>query len=180
MFKTTNIIKAAGALLGAFLFFLLGNWASGALYTIAGSAHTAAEGTEVAMMTAAPGGLLDKADDAAAAAPAEPAVALVLGEGNAAAGEKVFGKCKACHKVDGKNATGPHLDGVVGRPVASVADFGYSDAFKAHGGEWTLEALDAYLTKPKDYIPGNKMSFAGLPKPEDRNNVITYLQSLGG
>lgn len=178
MFKITNIIKAAGAVLGAFLFFLLGNWASGALYTIGGSAH-GDEGAEVAMMTATPGGLLDKGDDAAAT-PAEEVVALVLGEGDVAAGEKVFGKCKACHKVDGKNATGPHLDGVVGRPVAAVEGFGYSDAFIAHGGEWTLEALDAYLAKPKDYIPGNKMSFAGLPKPEDRNNVITYLQSLGG
>ena len=52
-----------------------------------------------------------------------------------AAGEKVFGKCKSCHKVDGNNATGPHLNGVVGRAVASVADFGYSDAMKGHVAE---------------------------------------------
>lgn len=179
MFNTTTITKAAGAVLGAFLFFLLGNWASGALFSVGGTAHGAEGAEEVAMMTDKPGGLLDDgATETAATEEAAPAV--VLGAGDVAAGEKVFGKCKACHKVDGSNATGPHLDGVVGRAVASVEGFAYSDAMIGHGGEWTLEQLDAYLTKPKDYIPGNKMSFAGLPKPEDRNNVITYLQSLGG
>lgn len=176
MLNTTTVTKAAGAVLGAFLFFLLGSWASAALFTVGSPDHgAAAEGEEqVAMMSAAPGG----AGGDAAAAPAEAAPVVALGEGDAAKGEKVFGKCKACHKVDGKNATGPHLDGVVGRPIGSIADFSYSDAVKGHGDSWTLEHLDAYLTNPKDYIPGNKMSFAGLPKAEDRANVIAYLQSL--
>ena len=180
MFNTMNFLKAAGALLGAFLFFLVAHTASNALYTM-GAGHAAAEGegeTHVAMMTAAPGGV--GGGDAEEAAPAEEAVTVALGEGDAAKGEKVFGKCKACHKVDGKNATGPHLDGVVGRAIAGVEGFAYSDAFKAHGDVWTLEHLDGYLTNPKEYIPGNKMSFAGLPKAEDRANLIAYLESLGG
>lgn len=179
MFNTMNILKAAGAVLGAFLFFLVANTASNALYSM-GAGHAAAEGEgepQMAMMTAAPGGV---GGGDAAEAPKEEAPVVALGEGDPAKGEKVFGKCKACHKVDGKNATGPHLDGVVGRPIASVADFSYSDAFKAHGDSWTLEHLDGYLTNPKEYIPGNKMSFAGLPKAEDRANLIAYLESLGG
>jgi len=175
MLNSTTITKAAGGVLSALLFFLVANGAAGKLFSLASGEHAAADGTEVAMMTAAPGGA--GGEDAAAAAPVEE-VQIVLGEGDAEKGAKVFGKCKACHKVDGNNATGPHLDGVVGRPVASVEGFGYSDALKAHGGEWTLEALNDWLSGPKDYIPGNKMSFAGLPKAEDRNNVITYLQSL--
>jgi len=176
MFKTMNLIKAAGAVLGAFLFFLVAHSASNALFSLSAPEHGADAATEVAMMSAAPGGVGGDQE----AAPKEEEVVVALGEGDPAKGEKVFGKCKACHKVDGTNATGPHLDGVVGRPVGSVADFAYSDGVKGHGGEWTLEALDAWLTKPKDYIPGNKMSFAGLPKAEDRANVIAYLQSLGG
>ena len=176
MLTTTTVTKAAGAILGAFLFFLLAGWAGAALFAVGSGEHGAEEeGEAVAMMTAAPGGV---GGESAGAATAEAAPAVVLGEGDAAKGEKVFGKCKACHKVDGKNATGPHLDGVVGRPIGSVADFSYSDAFKSHGDNWTLEHLDNYLANPKEYIPGNKMSFAGLPKPEDRANVIAYLQSL--
>ena len=174
MFDTMTVTKAGGALCGAFLVFLLGKWAADSLYNTSPVAHG---GEPVAQAysidTGASGGTAE------ATAPAEgPAFADLLASADAAAGEKVFGKCKACHKVDGKNATGPHLDGVVGRPIGSVADFSYSDAFKSHGDNWTLEHLDNYLANPKDYIPGNKMSFAGLPKPEDRANVIAYLQSL--
>ena len=68
----------------------------------------------------------------------------------------------------------------VGRAVGSVGGFGYSDGMKAHGGNWDPEVLNAFLENPKANVPGTKMSFAGLPKPEDRANVIAYLQSLGG
>lgn len=115
---------------------------------------------------------------AADAAAAAPVVAAAAGAGDAALGLKVFAKCKACHKVDGKDAVGPHLNGVVGRPTASVEGFKYSDAMIAHAGEWTPERIDAYLADPKGTVPGNKMAFAGLKKPEDRANVIAYLQSL--
>ena len=94
-------------------------------------------------------------------------------------GEVIFKKCAACHHIDGSNGAGPHLNGVVGRPVGSVADFGgYSEGMKAHGGEWTPDNIFHFIAAPKKYINGTKMAFAGLPKPEDRANVIAYLETL--
>lgn len=101
------------------------------------------------------------------------------------AGEKVFKKCAACHKVgDGaKNATGPVLNGVVGRAAGAVEDFKYSKplADAAAGGlVWTPEALQEFLANPKGYMKGTKMSFAGLKKPEEIDAVIAYLSTFGG
>lgn len=108
---------------------------------------------------------------------ASPLVAAVAA-GDLAAGAKVFKKCVTCHTDDSgmANKTGPALWNVVGRAVASL-DFNYSSAMKEHGGAWTYEALDAYLANPKDAMPGNKMTFAGLRKDGDRANVIAYLRS---
>jgi cytochrome c len=92
----------------------------------------------------------------------------------------VFGKCKACHKIDGTNGVGPHLDGVVGRDIASVEGFAYSDALSGLEGTWTPETMEAFLANPKGYAPGTKMTFAGLPKVADRANVIAYLAANGG
>ena len=92
----------------------------------------------------------------------------------------MFGKCKACHKLDGNDGTGPHLNGVVDRAVAAVGGFNYSDPMKAHAAEapnWTPEALEHFLLNPKAAVKGTKMAFAGLPKVEDRANLIAYLQS---
>lgn len=125
---------------------------------------------------AEPAAPAETASAAPAAPPAEVA-AVVPASADAAAGEAVFKKCTACHSVekDGAKKTGPNLWGIVGANVAHLADFKYSDAMANHGGTWTPELLDAYLAKPKDAIPGNKMSFAGLPKPEDRANLIAFL-----
>jgi cytochrome c len=102
-----------------------------------------------------------------------------LAGGDAEAGKKVFSKCAVCHTaVAGKNGLGPSLFGVVGRPSASVPGYNYSDAMKAANKTWDETTLDAYLTDPKVAVPGNKMAFAGLPKPEDRANVIAYLATL--
>lgn len=174
MFDTMTVTKAGGALCGALLIFLLGKWAAESLY------HTGAEepgGEEVAQAYSIDTGA---AEGGEATAEAGPDFATVFAAADAAAGEKVFGKCKACHKIDGTNASGPHLDGIVGRPVASLGDFGYSDAVKALGGNWDPARLNDWLANPKGYAPGTKMSFAGLPKVEDRANLIAYLQSLGG
>jgi len=111
--------------------------------------------------------------DAATAPKVEVAIA-----GDAVAGAKVFRKCKACHDVEGKNKVGPHLDGVIGRPVASVEGFKYSPAiveYAAGQPDWTVEALTAFLRKPKDVIAKTKMSFAGLKKDEDLINILAYL-----
>ena len=100
-----------------------------------------------------------------------------LADGDVAAGEKVFVKCKTCHTLEaGKNKVGPSLAGVMGRAAASLADFNYSDAMKASGLTWDEETLDEYLADPKGKIPGNKMVFPGLKKEDDRENLIAYLK----
>ena len=111
------------------------------------------------------------------------AAAPAFAQGDAAAGEKVFNKCKACHMVgDGaKNRVGPALNGVVGVEIAHVEDFKYSDNFmelKAEGFMWTPENLSAYLADPKAVAPKGKMSFAGLRKQEEIDNVIAYLETF--
>ena len=100
--------------------------------------------------------------------------------GDAAAGEKVFKKCKSCHVADAeKNKTGPHLVGIIGREAGSVESFKkYSKAMKASGIVWNAETLDGYLAAPKKYLKGTKMAFAGLKKEEDRQDLIAYLESL--
>ena len=113
------------------------------------------------------------------------ATGAALADGDAAKGEKVFKKCKACHQIgeNAKNKVGPVLNGVIGRKIATVEDFKYSKAFleKAEAEPdfvWTEEAIDEYLTKPKDFIKKNKMAFAGLKKEDDRANVIAYLKTF--
>lgn len=106
-----------------------------------------------------------------------------LAEGDPAKGKKVFRKCKACHTVGDKarNKIGPVLNGIVDSEIASVEGFKYSKAFlarKAEGFVWTAENLDAYLAKPRKVIKGGKMSFVGLKKAKDRENVIAYLRSF--
>ena len=102
-----------------------------------------------------------------------------LASGDVAAGEKVFKKCKACHVVDTeKHKTGPHLVNIMGRAAGSADGYKkYSDAMKSSGIVWNEETLDGYLEKPKAYVKGTRMAFAGLRKEEDRANVIAYLKS---
>jgi cytochrome c2 len=100
-----------------------------------------------------------------------------------AAGERVFKRCMACHAVGegAKNRVGPYLNGIVDNEIASVEGYSYSKAFlekKEEGFVWTEEALDHYLLKPNAAIKGTKMAFAGLPKAEDRANVIAYLKTF--
>ena len=114
---------------------------------------------------------------AAAAAPAK-AVEVAEVSGDAAKGKKVFRKCKACHVADSaKNKVGPTLQGVIGRQIASVEGFKYSKAFMEADLVWTPETLTEYIRKPRAYIKGTKMAFAGLKKDADLENVIAYLQS---
>jgi cytochrome c len=93
-------------------------------------------------------------------------------------GADVFKKCTACHNADkgGPNALGPNLWNVIGDPVAQGrGGFAFSDALKGKGGTWTFDTLDPWLKNPKTFAPGTKMTFAGLSKPEDRANLIAYL-----
>lgn len=102
---------------------------------------------------------------------------------DAAAGEKVFAKCKACHAVGegAKNKVGPELNGIVGRGAASLPDYKYSKAMEGKGAEglvWDEASLAAYLADPKGFVKGTKMAFAGLKKPEDLENIIAYLATF--
>lgn len=125
----------------------------------------------------------DGAPGGGEAAPAfDPAnIVAMLPAADPAAGEKSFGLCKSCHTNDagGANKTGPNLWNVVNRPLGGQADFGgYSKIIKEKGGEWTYENLAAFLHKPRDYLPGTKMSFAGIKKDGDLANMIAYLRTL--
>jgi cytochrome c len=100
---------------------------------------------------------------------------------DAAAGEKVFVKCKVCHQVgeNAKNLVGPQLNGLIGRKAGSVEGYAYTDANKNSGFTWDEATLKEYLKNPKAKIPGTKMIFAGLPKDEDIADLIAYLKQFG-
>lgn len=176
MFNTMTVTKTAGALIGSLLFLLLASWFASSLYHV-GPGHVA-EGEEVPQAyRIAVAGAEDEAD-AEEAADEGPDLATLLASADTAAGEKAFGKCRACHKVDGSNGVGPHLDGVVNRDKASVEGFNYSNAALEQEGVWAPENIDAFITNPKAYMPGTKMTFAGIKNPVERANLIAYLETL--
>jgi cytochrome c len=113
-----------------------------------------------------------------AAADVKP-IEFYLASADPAAGEQVFKKCTACHNAEpgGANALGPALFGVMGNPVAGHPGFAFSDALKSKGGQWDWKSMSDWLASPKKFAPGTKMTFAGLSKPEDRANVMAFLNS---
>jgi len=120
--------------------------------------------------------------EASAGGPAEKPIAFYLASANIDKGKDVFKKCAACHTIEqgGANGIGPNLWATVGANHGHVAGFGYSSALlETKGQQWTFDGLNEWLKSPRAYIPGNKMSFAGLSKPEDRANVIAYMNSMG-
>ena len=112
-------------------------------------------------------------------AEAEKPIAFYLATADAAAGEQVFKKCTACHNADqgGANALGPGLYGVMGNAVASHPGYAFTDALKGNGGSWDWDTMSAWLASPKKFAPGTKMTFAGLSNPQDRANVMAFLNS---
>ena len=94
-------------------------------------------------------------------------------------GEQAFKKCAACHNVDpgGANALGPALYGVMGNPVAGHAGFAYSDALKSKGGSWDWNTMSEWIANPKKFAPGTKMTFAGISDPQERANLLAFLNS---
>lgn len=101
--------------------------------------------------------------------------------GDVAKGKRVYNKCKACHEVQKeKNKVGPHLVELFGRKAGTVTKFKYSKAMKNSGIVWDEKTLDAYLKKPRAYVKGTRMAFAGLKKAIDRENLIAYLKSVSG
>ena len=163
MFDTMTLTKISAGVFGAWLVLLLGKWAAEEIY------HADSHGEASYVIE------IDTAD----AAPEEEVdFAAVLAAADLAKGEKAFKKCSACHKVNGEDGVGPHLDGVVDREVAAIDGFGYSGALTALEGTWTVDELNAFLTKPNSYAKGTTMGFNGLKKPQERANLIAYLDSL--
>lgn len=122
---------------------------------------------------------------AAAAAPAAPVlepIAPLLASADVAAGQAVFARqCAACHSVNqgGRNGTGPNLWAIMGAGHAHAQGFGYSAALQAKAAEpWDWENMNAWLANPRAAIPGNRMSFAGIARAQDRANVIAFLRTL--
>lgn len=173
MFDTMTMTKVLGAVCGSLLIFLLGSWAAELIYH-GGGGHGDEEHSQAYVIEV-------EEDAGEAEVEEEIDFAAVMAEADAGKGEKVFSKCKACHKLeDGANGTGPHLYSVVDRPIGIVDGFGYSDVLATKGGEWSVEALDGFLEDPKGWAPGTKMGFAGLKKVSDRANLIAYLDTIGG
>ncbi|QFT58700.1 Cytochrome c-552 [Sulfitobacter sp. THAF37] len=166
MFDTMTLTKIAGGLFGAWLILLLGKWAGEEIY------HAEAHGDQSYVIEVADAGSDEPEEEIDFAALMEAA--------DPGKGERVFRKCSACHKVDGNDAVGPHLNGVVGRDIASVSGFSYSGGLSGKEGAWEPETLSAFLADPKGWAPGTTMGFAGLNNPEDRANVIAYLDGTDG
>ena len=166
--------KIAGAVLFSLLVLLGLNNLAAVVYAPAPASPQAyiVEGLEEsAAMVAA---------DAVAVAEAGPSLAVLLAAADIAAGEKSARKCVACHSFDenGANKVGPNLWDIVAQPVAGKAGFNYSSAMAEMGGAWDYERLDGFLEAPRKYVPGTKMSFAGVRKEQERANLIAYLRSL--
>jgi cytochrome c len=127
-------------------------------------------------------GVVETPAGGGAAAPVEEALpdwGTVLPKADVAAGKTISGRCEQCHDLSAAktNKIGPELYGVVVRPRATVAGFSYSAAMKGKGGTWTFDELFKFLKSPGAYVPGTKMTFAGLSKPDDRINLIAYLRT---
>ncbi|MGL6043153.1 MAG: c-type cytochrome [Sandaracinobacteroides sp.] len=131
-----------------------------------------------------PGFVVEGVETAGAApgaeAEAEKPIEFYLASADTAKGEAQFKKCASCHTIEKGGATGigPNLYGIVGDKHTHAAGFGYSDAMQATSDKvWDWAGLSAWLQNPKKYIPGNKMAFAGISKPEDRANLLAYLNT---
>jgi cytochrome c len=98
--------------------------------------------------------------------------------GDAAQGEHAFAKCAPCHAKDKTNGAGPGLLGVIGREAGSLSGYRYSKAMKNSHIVWDEKSLDAFITAPQKAVPGTTMPFAGIPREQERNDLIAYLETL--
>jgi cytochrome c len=172
MIDTMTMTKIVGGFCGAFLVFLLGGFFAEFIYHEAES-HDGEHQQAYSIPVEDGGDVADAGD----ALPFEE----VYASADAAAGERLFRQCQACHKVeDGANGTGPHLYGIVGRSVDAVDGYSYSGALEQVADVWTPENLSGFLENPKAYAPGTKMGYAGMKSVEDRANLIAWLAGIGG
>lgn len=118
-------------------------------------------------------------EEGSGGAAAEQPIETYLATADPAKGEQTFNKCMACHNADkgGPNQMGPNLWGVLGEAIGQGKGFAFSDALSKKGGTWNWDNLSQWLTSPKAFAPGTKMTFAGLSNPQDRANVIAFLNT---
>ncbi|MEQ8899149.1 MAG: cytochrome c family protein [Roseovarius sp.] len=174
MFDTMTFTKIVGGLCGALLILLLGKWAAELIYHGPGG-HGEDHAQGYVIDTGSEGGEGDSEGESG------PSFAELFVSADASKGERVFNKCKACHKAEeGANGTGPYLHGVVGRDVGSADGFSYSGSLVAVADVWTPENLSAFLESPSGFAPGTTMGFSGLGSIEDRANVIAFLDQTDG
>lgn len=138
-----------------------------------GSHHEEKRGYSIEVTEVPAGG------EGAAPASAPDISALYATADTKAGGDYFSKKCAVCHSIEkgGPNKVGPHLWGVMNRPVGSIADFNYSAAMKGHGGNWTFEEMNKFQWSPQKTVPGTIMSYGGNKKDQERANLIAYLAS---
>jgi cytochrome c len=165
-------------------FNTIAGWVLGAGIVLLGSTLVAGELFKAerpeTMGYAIPGVQEEGAEGGGAAA--EQPIAHYLQTADAARGEAIFHRCQSCHNADngGANGIGPNLWGTVGNTIAHRPDFAYSDALKSHTGRWDWDTLSTWLHSPSRFAPGTKMTFAGLSDPQDRADVLLFLNQHGG
>ena len=134
--------------------------------------HLAAIGNHTAVITYL-------RDQGAAPGTVEPILDLLVSADLAEGKSDAEHACSGCHKFEkGKSSFGPSLWNVVGRPRGSVGEFDYSKAFSSLGGTWTYDALNSFVARPTEYVPGTTMDFRGIANPQQRANLIAYLRTL--
>lgn len=129
-----------------------------------------------------PGYPVEGAEESGGGAAAEVPIASLLPTADAAKGADVFKKCASCHTITqgGPNGIGPNLWGTMGEGIGQgKGGFAFSDALSGKGGKWDWDSMNAWLTKPSKFAPGTKMTFAGLPNPQDRADLILYINQQG-
>ncbi|SHI88181.1 cytochrome c [Palleronia salina] len=173
MFDTMTLTKIVGGFCGALLVFLLGAWAAEGIYHVGGG-HGDEEQAYSIEVPETGGEEVEEEEG--------PTFEEAFEVADAGAGERVFGKCRACHQLeDGANAVGPYLYGVVGREIGAADGYSaYSGALSEQADVWTPENLNAFLEDPRGWAPGTSMSFNGLASVEERANLIAYLDQTDG
>ncbi len=163
--------KFLGALLGTCLILVAVNIASGALFA---PEKPAKPGYDIAVQEPTGGG------EKGGPAEKEESIEALLAKADPKRGEATAKVCQSCHTFNkgGPNSVGPNLWGVVGRPRGSHPGFDYSEAMKAKKGDWTVDDLNQFLTKPQAFVPGTKMGFTGFSRANQRADVIAYLNTL--
>ncbi len=166
LYETNKII---GAVLFSFLCLVALNIIAGMIFS---RQESEKPGYEIAVQA--------PVEKTPAAAPTEQSITALLATASVDRGKTAVRKCEACHNFQkgGPNKVGPNLWGIVGRPIASHPGFNYSAALKAKGGDWTIDALNTFITNPKADIPGTAMAFAGVSRASERADILAYLNSL--